>query len=137
MMPREQFAETQIPAQGKDEVPYPSWREIARRLLSHGAEMFFGTVEGTGALITVAGLPFDPACVILLNVDGLAWAVKTPNMASADSVKFITAGTMSVAVAAVTLGTKQFTIGADADLNVAAETIHWIAFGARDVDGSS
>jgi hypothetical protein len=135
---RESYAETLIPSTGKEDIPYPSWAKIAGDLLLYGAEVANGTVEGTGALISIV-TAFDPELVLLWNVDGLAWEVKTPAMGvAAQGIKFITNGTMSaLAVNGVTLGVKGFSIGADADLNVAAETIHWIAFGAKGRAGSS
>lgn len=137
-MARENQSDAAIPSTGAAAVPYPTWREVARGLLKNGAEMFFGgPFDGTGSAIVVSDLPFDPACVVLINRDGLAWAVKTPGMAGDDCVKFVTDGTMSYITSdGITLGTKSFTIGTDGDLNVDTEELHYIAVGARDTGGS-
>ncbi len=135
-MAREQFADTQIPAAGKDAVPYATWAEIVRTLGQHVGEMAFGTVTGTGANIVVA-TPFDPAMVVVINETDGSMHVHIPTMTAADVFAIKTAAVAYISTGGITLGTKQFTIGTDADLNTNSDVLHWAAFGARNVNGSS
>lgn len=97
-----------------------------------------GTVEGTGAALNIQ-CGFTPAHVRVLNVDGLATMEWTSDFADGTALKTVTAGTMSLAGSngitpyAGTAGgdSAGFTIGADADVNVSAETINWVAYGAE------
>lgn len=88
-----------------------------------------GRVTGTGALITVETRQGDtPIAVRLFNEDGLATAEWTESMGDGAAVKRITDGTMTVlTTTGITPVAGGFTIGADADLNVAGEVIHWVA----------
>jgi len=89
-----------------------------------------GTMSGTGAVINIT-CGFKPAKVELFNVDGLAKAEKTEYMDAAKSVVQITAGTMTY-VDVITLTADGFSIGTDADLNVAGEDLHWVAWQAQN-----
>lgn len=102
-----------------------------------GARVKTGQVIGTGAEINVA-LDFTPTKVELYNVTGLASLMWSSSMAPASGVKTITAGTMSfVTTGGVTPVEKRvlsdsgddrgFKIGADTDINVASEIIHYVA----------
>lgn len=94
-----------------------------------------GAITGTGAAINVP-LGFTPTYVEIQNItsrDELKW-FKT--MAAASGVKRVAAGTGSLITAngvSPYVGTGEispgFTIGADADINVAAELLFYIAFG--------
>jgi hypothetical protein len=137
-MARENYAQTQLPTDGKSGIPYPDYHKIVQGLLLHGSEAFCGTVTGTGAAIEVE-TPFDPAAVILFNRTDPTLALKLPGMAGDDCMKLTDAPALTYVTAnGVTLSVasgKGFTIGTDADLNVAAEVIEYIAFGVRDVGG--
>lgn len=107
----------------------------------------FGTVEGTGAAINVV-TGFTPAFVVAVNIDDAGTLAPLgmwiSGMTAANMVKFLriadngSTGAMSHALAtsngislyAGVAGSVSngFTIGADADLNAAAETILWVAF---------
>jgi hypothetical protein len=101
--------------------------------------MAVGKVEGTGSLIKVS-LPFTPRHVVLHNLDGLARLVWTSTMEPDSGIKTITAGTMSAITADGITAIEQlklddeadpgrgFTIGTDADINVSAEFIHYVAY---------
>jgi hypothetical protein len=90
-----------------------------------------GTVEGTGSAINVQ-IGFQPKSVTLFNIDGgpdkLEW---TENMGAGKGWKTIAVGTMTfissngvTQYAGTVAGDSEgFTIGADADINVNAETI--------------
>lgn len=94
-----------------------------------------GTVEGTGAAINVQ-LGFKPAKVALYNEDGLCELHWFNTMTAGHGLKRITAGTLSkITSDGITVydGTAAgdaagFTIGADADVNVSAETLHYEAW---------
>ena len=104
-------------------------------------ELIAGTVEGTGATLNI-NVGFMPSAVKVFNVDGLATLEWNDSMADASGVKRVTAGTMTFittlgitpvdglgesagAVEDTVIG---FQIGADTDVNVAAETINWEAY---------
>ena len=132
-MARETFADTQIPASGQAGVPYPDYQKIVRGLFQHGAEMVAGTVTGTGSALVVDELPFDPAAVIVWNQTDPGLFVHLPSFTAAHMAKLTDAPALTHATTnGITLGTKEFTIGADADMNAAADVLHWVAFGFRD-----
>lgn len=128
-----------LPDKAVQSVPYIDFRALSA-VLAYAGEVFFGHVTGTGAPLAVTGLPFDPAAVLLVNVTDPTLGLYLPGMAAASVVKLTDAPALTVPVAdGVTLGAKgerKFTIGADTDLNVAAEVIHYIAIGGRGVGGS-
>ena len=96
-----------------------------------------GTFIGTAATIVV-DLEFTPRYVYVLNRDGLAKMEWSRGMAQASAIKQITAGTMSeITTLGITVNEKftrdlagdgpGFEIGADTDVNVAAEEGFWMA----------
>lgn len=94
-----------------------------------------GTVEGTGAAINIA-LGFKPAHIEVHNIDGDAILIWNDAMPAASGMKTVAAGTTAhitsagislYAGVAATTG-EGFTIGADTDVNVEAETICWTAW---------
>lgn len=89
-----------------------------------------GSVYGTGADLDVRTVGFRPSKVELLNVDGLAKAEWTDTMADGEMVKQVTAGTLSSVTGGngVTPLSDGFRLGADADMNVADERLHWVAY---------
>lgn len=136
-MARESYAQTQIPENGKAAIPYPDYHKIVQSLMLHGAEMYFGTMTGTGASLDSPALPFDPAMVLIVNQTTVCRGLKLPTMADDDFYKEVAAGTGTYdAAGGITLGVKKFTLGTDAELNAAGNVIHFVAFGARDVGGS-
>lgn len=94
--------------------------------------MAVGSVLGTGATIAVQ-LDFQPRVIELYNITGLVTAAWVEGMADASAVKRVTAGDMTVVTTlGVTPGYDSdtpfgFRIGADTDINVAAELIRWVA----------
>jgi hypothetical protein len=136
-MPRESYAQSQLPARGRDAVPYPDYKTLVDGLLLRTSEARSGGVTGTGAAIDVT-LDFDPAVVILINRTAPCLVIKLPGMATSSSLKAVTAGTLSFAASTCTLGAvgeNKFTIGTDADINTVAEEIEWVAFGFSPKDG--
>jgi len=135
---RNSAAALALPAKPVDSVPYVDFRVLLAALGSM-CEVFFGSVTGTGAPIDVS-CPFDPAAVVLINVTDPTLGLYLPSMAAASVAKLTDAPALTVAVAnGITLGAKaarKFTIGADADLNVVAEVIHYVAFGSRGLTPS-
>lgn len=94
-----------------------------------------GTVEGTGAAINVS-VGFTPAHVMILNEDGLARLEWHTTMTDGHGIKTVTAGTISkitslgiTPYAGTTALSEGFTIGADTDINVDGETLHYFATG--------
>lgn len=90
-----------------------------------------GSVIGTGAELTVkpSGGGGYPIKVKLNNSDGLATATWTESMGNTGAMtKRITDGTMSKVSGStgITPVFGGFTLGADADINVDGEKIHWV-----------
>lgn len=132
---RESYAQTQIP-DGKAGIPYPDYHKIVQGLLLHNAEVYFGSMVVAGAAIDSPELPFDPAMVVIVNAATGARGMKMPSMADDDTYKEVTAGTGTYDTAGgITLGTKKFTIGTDAEL-CGAGTVHFVAIGSRGAGGS-
>lgn len=100
----------------------------------HKGHIARGTVEGTGAALTIQ-LGFTPEYVRLVNEDGLASLEWFSAMTDGHGLKTVTAGTMSkitsngVTPYSGTAGANSagFTIGADTDINVSGETLHYVA----------
>lgn len=88
-----------------------------------------GAVNGTGANLDVKTVGFRPRRVELVNEGGLVKAVWTDTMTEGRGFKQITAGTLSQIGAGlgITPLSNGFRIGADTDVNVDGEKIHWIA----------
>ena len=87
-----------------------------------------GSFAGTGAEISIETVGFTPSKVEILNEGGLATAVWTDTMADGEALKQVTAGTLSkVTTNGVTPLTQGFKLGADTDLNVSGELVHWVA----------
>jgi len=97
------------------------------------ARMQVGAVTGTGAIIEVETLDFQPRYIRLLNVGGNAQGEWVEGMAD-DSVQKVVdsgAGATDISLATsdgITPKANGFDIGADTDLNAAGELIHYIAF---------
>jgi hypothetical protein len=88
-----------------------------------------GAVYGTGALLEVRSVGFRPKAVALKNVDGICTAEWQNTMPDDSMVKIITAGTMTYDVADGVIPLSDgFSIGADTDVNVDGELVHWAAY---------
>jgi hypothetical protein len=89
-----------------------------------------GAVTGTGANLDVLTVGFRPRRVQLINLGGLVTAEWLDSMTEGRGVKRVTAGDMTqiAAAAGITPLSNGFRIGNDADVNVAGELIHWVAF---------
>ena len=87
-----------------------------------------GAVVGTGALLNVTTVGFRPRRVQLVNDDGLVTGEWNDSMADGDMSKRVTSGTMTkVTTTGITPLSNGFSIGADTDMNVAGEKVHWVA----------
>lgn len=90
--------------------------------------MVTGQLIGTGSALNVRTVTFRPSKVELYNEDGVAKAVWTNTMADAAMMKQVTAGTISVVTSGgITPLSDGFTLGADTDMNVSGEKVHWVA----------
>lgn len=100
----------------------------------HKGHFAKGIVEGTGATIIIQ-CGFIPEYVHILNIDGDAEFLWTDDLADGEGYKSLTGGTNALMA---TLGitpytgtaganSRGFTIGADTDVNVNAQTMLWIA----------
>ena len=92
-----------------------------------------GAVTGTGANLDVTSLGFRPRSVNLYNVTGICQAHWQDSMADGAMFKTVDSGTNLTDISFVASSTgitplaNGFRIGADTDLNVAAEIVHWEA----------
>ena len=93
-----------------------------------GADFAHGVYAGNGAdpRNVVAGLPFRPA-IVAIKRDGASVGVWKPSSLAGDSTLYFN----NVAAAAdriQALNADGFQVGADADVNLAANTYYWFAF---------
>jgi len=100
--------------------------------MGSGVKNRVGTVIGTGAAIDVRTVGFRPSYVKIMNVTGNCLAEWTAEMADASAQKIVDSGAGTTDVSLITSNgitplSDGFRIGADADLNVAAEVIRWVA----------
>jgi hypothetical protein len=89
-----------------------------------------GSFIGTGALLNVDTVGFRPKMVQLFNATGLTQAVWTKTMADDSAFKQINHGTVQNAFITsdgIIPRANGFSVGTDADLNTAAEVVHWVA----------
>lgn len=91
-----------------------------------------GSFTGTGAQLDVKGLGFRPKSVKLYNVTGNCSAVWTESMADASMQKLVDSGSGTTDYSfpttnGITPLSDGFRLGADTDLNVASEIVHWEA----------
>lgn len=88
-----------------------------------------GAVIGTGADLDVRTVGYKPRRVRLINEDGLCIGEWNDTMTEGRGFKQVTAGTMSAFAAGegITPLSDGFRIGADTDMNVSGEKIHWEA----------
>ena len=131
---RDTYAKTQLPTSVAS-IPFPDFKSLVNTMLKFGLEAYICDMEGTGALLDSPALPFDPAGVLVFN--------ETDQSVHANFAGFGAAKMMSIKAAAawvatdgITLGTKKFTLGVNADLNAAADVLHCVAFGQRGIGGS-
>ena len=100
--------------------------------------MYTTTVEGTGAAITISPM-FTPQYIKVINLDGLCTLEWTSDMGAGKGFKVLTgidatADTVSkmsyISSGGITMDSngRQFTIGADTDINVNAETLIVLCF---------
>jgi hypothetical protein len=86
----------------------------------------FGSFVGTGAQLDIKTIGFRPSLVKLWNETGLVTAEWTKTMADAAGMKRVTAGDLTKMSAGITPLADGFRVGTDADLNVAAEKVHYM-----------
>ena len=87
-----------------------------------------GSFVGTGSALNCRTVGFRPRTVRLLNLDGVAKATWLNTMPDAAMWKVVTAGTQAyVTTGGITPLADGFQLGADTDLNVSGEVVHWEA----------
>lgn len=91
-----------------------------------------GSFVGTGAQLDVLTPGFRPKRVRLLNVTGVCIGEWQDSMADAAMFKTVDSGSGTTDISFATTNgitplANGFRLGADADLNVAAEVVHWEA----------
>lgn len=101
-------------------------------MASGGIRRIKGSFVGDGAQRDVKTVGFRPSEVTLYNVGGNAYATWQESMPDGAMQKTIDNGTearvsLVTGGAGVTPLAEGFRLGADADLNAAGETVHWVA----------
>lgn len=104
---------------------YPLAADLMSALAQMG-QVEFGTYTGTGAAITVV-TNGNPRCVFLYNQTQQCLGIHVTGMTAAHVFKIDNAAVAHASTDGLTLGTNQFTIGADADINTAADAGFWMA----------
>lgn len=88
-----------------------------------------GAVVGTGAALDVRTVGFRPSCVKLINGDSDDSMIWSDTMADAAGYKSLKAGANAMVTSdGVTPLSDGFRLGADTDMNVDGELVHWVAF---------
>lgn len=88
-----------------------------------------GSVYGTGVALDVRTVGFRPSVVHLFNQDSSDKLIWSDTMADAAGHKQLAAGGSSFITSnGVTPLSDGFRLGADADMNVDGELVHWVAF---------
>lgn len=89
-----------------------------------------GTVEGTGSAIAITSVGFKPVAVIVWNQDDPVlgfwlYTMTDDHLALLMDTPALTHETSG----GITPGERGFSIGTNSDLNVSAQTLHWLAIG--------
>jgi len=96
---RQSYAQGQIPTQGKDAVPYATWLEIVQKLGKHGVEAFVGEiVSAAGAGGSLAGVPFEPAVIVMSENTGPTLQLQMPGSAGKVDINMITGAAAAAAI---------------------------------------
>jgi len=142
-MARESYIESQIDDNSPSAQPqYLDVRQIARGLGQHLGEFFMGQVTGAGgAGGDLAGIPFNPAVVLIINEAGAAPALTVYSMLGTPiGVQIILGALDATSEAPVVAEVAGPPVTWTATLNTAdapdAEVATVLCFGFRDVNGS-
>lgn len=135
---RESYAQKQIPAEGKDAVPYPGWREIVQLLGLHGVEAFVGEVLGAGGVGGVLeNIPFEPAVILVSEATGPLLQVQLPGSAAKVDINMITGAAAAVAIPDATLEADGlYDLALPVTIVPDADTASVLILGFRDSNGS-
>jgi hypothetical protein len=92
-----------------------------------------GTARGTGDVVTVNTVGFKPKRVELKNLEGKCLAIWQDTMPQDSAQKILTSDTNKTDISfvdsdAISTTTSGFSIGADTDINVDGQIIHWCAW---------
>ncbi len=137
-MARESFAETQIPAAGKTDIPYPDHVAVVRKLGQHLTEAYVAQGVGAGGTgVDITGVPFSPAYMRLSEATAPLlqeqWHLSDGTVVGINSIT----GADAAADATVTkVGTGDYTVSLPTGVAPDGDTVTCIFYGARDVGGS-
>lgn len=139
-MSRETFSDSAIPATGAAKIPYQDDREIVNVTTRHMTEAFMGQVLGAGGVGGVlAGIPFQPAVIEIINADGAAPAfTKYAYPAGVGTGVQIILGALDATAEAPVLAqvaANNWTATLDTADAPDAETVTVIVYGFRDIAG--
>lgn len=135
---RESYAQKQIPAEGKDAVPYPTWRELIQLVGRHGAEMFVGEIVGAaGAGGTLEDIPYEPAAILVSEATGPLLQVQLPGSAAKVDINMVTGAVAAVAIPDATLEADGlYDLALPVTIVPDGDTATVVIIGFRDVGGS-
>jgi len=97
-------------------------------MASGGTRMKCGTVTATGSAMDITTVGFKPRRVKCYNVSDIAILEWNEAMPDATGVQFDAGTPTYLSSGGITPLSNGFTLGADGDVNVATETVHWEAY---------
>ncbi len=134
---RTSYAQSQIPAEGKDSVPYATHRDIVQGLLALLPEKYVGEIVGAGgAGGSLTGIPFEPATIEISDAAVPLLQKQFPGSSGKVDVNQITGAAAAAAIPAATLqpdGT--YTLALPTGLAPDGNTVTVEITGFRDVQG--
>ena len=137
-MAREAYAQKQIPAEGKDNVPYLDSRQLANGMLRHMTESFVGEVLGAGGVGGVLeNIPFEPAAILVSEATGPFLQLQLPGSAAKVDINMITGAAAGGAIPAATLEADGlYDLALPTGMAPDGDTASVLILGFRDVGGS-
>jgi len=134
-MARETFAEAQIPAEGKDDVPYADHRAIARALMGRATESMIAQGTGAGgAGFAIVNVPFEPAALLAINQAGAAPAlhhsIYSPTPAHTTTILAVAANATPAVITQV--ADNDWTVTLTTAMAPDAEVVTVLLLGVRD-----
>lgn len=138
-MARKSFAELQLPTSGAQSVPYPTYRAVASKYLSHSTDSYVGEVTGAGGVGgSLRGIPFQPAIVDVYEPVAPLAQRQIPGSAGAIDINLITgaAAAAAIVVAVDDPTVPSWRVNLVAGIAVNGRVVHVVCQGFRDQGGS-
>ena len=136
-MARQSYAESIVPAAGKDAIPYRDQRELANGSLRHAMDGYCGQVLGAGgAGGSLAGIPFEPMEIIVSEATGPTLVLQVRASSGDVNINMIT-GAANASLPVVSQAVDgSWTIALPTALAPDGDTATVLVHGYRDIAGS-